>query len=342
MRRFAPPYAKGLMPLGLQPRLFRPQRRAPAAVPGDRGARDPNRRKAKCMTVIRNCQRGEAIGAHAVFPPMSRAMFAASYPEGAHKLRHNFGAHPLLDLEALAWLGEMLPADSVECHRGDAPRGADGKPGRNGLTIGETIREIADTNSWAVLRNIEQVPAYGALLAELVAELGPEIVEKTGRLLQTEGFVSVSSPRAVTPCHFDPEHHVLLQLAGKKTMAVFPAGHSQCDPDLSRENWRAGGGREPACRAVLADHGVTFRLEPGEAIYLPVMAPHQVRNGPEPSVSLSLSWRSDWSHAEADARAFNEVLRAWGFNPLPPGRWPDRNRGKSIAWRALRQLPGIN
>jgi hypothetical protein len=40
-----------------------------------------------------------------VFPDLSRAVFAATYPEGAHKMSHNFLAHPLFDLDAL--LGEL-------------------------------------------------------------------------------------------------------------------------------------------------------------------------------------------------------------------------------------------
>ena len=71
------------------------------------------------------------------------------------------------------------------------------------------------------------------------------------------------------------------------------------------------------------------------------MAPHHVKNGPVPSISLSITWRSEWSFAEADARAFNSLLRQWGLAPRPPGRWPARNRGKAIAWRLARRVPGI-
>lgn len=280
--------------------------------------------------------------ADAVFPALARAMFAASYPEGAHKLRHNLSAHPLLELDALAVLGETLPPSSVEYNRGDLPIGVDGKPEGNGLAIGETIRGIERAESWAVLKNIEQHPAYATLLADLLGELEHEIVAKTGRMLKTQGFIFVSSPDAVTPYHFDPEHNILMQLAGSKAMTVFPAGNSICAPDPVHETYHTGGGRELSWRDELAEHGVIFRLEPGEAIYVPVMAPHHVKNGPEPSISLSITWRSEWSFAEADARAFNRLLRAWGFDPMPPARWPARNRTKSIAWRALRRLPGIH
>jgi hypothetical protein len=293
------------------------------------------------MSEHRVLQRGDLAGERAAFPPLSRANFGASYPEGPHKLRHNLGAHPLLELDALAELGEALPARSVEYNRGDVPIGVDGKPDGNGLTIGETIRAIEQTNSWAVLKNIEQHPAYAALLAELLSELESEIVRKTGRVMKTQGFVFVSSPNAVTPYHFDPEHNILLQLTGRKAMTVFPAGDTLFAPDLVHEAYHTGGARELKWRDELACHGQTFRLAEGEAIYVPVMAPHHVRNGPVPSISLSITWRSEWSFAEADARAFNSVLRRWGFNPLAPVRWPARNRTKAFAWRVLRRVQGI-
>ena len=286
--------------------------------------------------------RGELALSEAVFPALSRANFGASYPEGPHKLRHNLTTHPLLELDALAELGEALPARSVEYNRGDVPIGVDGKPEGNGLTIGATIRGIEQTNSWAVLKNIEQQPRYAALLAELLGELEDQIVRKTGRVMKTQGFIFVSSPDAVTPYHFDPEHNILLQLTGRKAMTVFPAGDPLFAPDIVHEAYHTGGPRELKWDDGLACHGQTFRLAEGDAIYLPVMAPHHVKNGPEPSISLSLTWRSEWSFAEADARAFNSLVRRWGLEPRPPARWPARNKRKAFAWRALRRLPGAN
>jgi len=284
---------------------------------------------------------GDAYAREAIFPALSRATFAASYPEGPHKLRHNLDVHPLLELGALADLGEALPPTSIEFNRGDLPIGVDGKPEGNGLSIGDTIRGIESANSWAVLKNIEQRPPYRALLLELLDELGAEVVAKTGRMLRPQGFIFVSSPNAVTPYHFDPEHNILLQLRGKKAMTVFPAGDALFAPDRVHETYHTGGARELPWREELACHGQTFTLAEGDAIYVPVMAPHHVRNGPRSSISLSITWRSEWSFAEADARAFNAWLRKRGFDPKPPQRWPGRNRAKAFAWRVLRRMPGI-
>lgn len=274
----------------------------------------------------------------AVFDAAARTAFAANYPETPHVLHHRLAEHELLTLDALANLAGRLPERSIEYNRGDLPIGVDGKPGGTGLSIEETIRHIARSNSWAVLKNVEQAPDYEALLLVLLGELRPEIEAKTGAMLRPQAFVFISSPNAVTPYHFDPEHNILLQLVGCKTMTQFPAGDPHFAPDAIHESYHAGGARELTWRDALASGGREFALGPGEAIYVPVMAPHFVRNGPESSISLSITWRSDWSFAEADARGLNRLLRRVGLSPAAPGRWPASNRPKALAFRALRRL----
>lgn len=274
-----------------------------------------------------------------IFDENARAQFAASYPETPHRLRHNLRDNPLLTLDALAALGEKLPPASVEYNRGDLPTGVDPESDiANGLTIGETIRQVDRCRSWAVLKNIEQVPQYRALLMDLLGELRELIEAKTGSMLTPQGFIFVSSPEAVTPYHFDPEHNILLQLKGSKTMVQFPAGDARFAPDETHEGYHTGGHRNLVWRDELAAGGTAWPLEPGDALFVPVMAPHHVKVGPDPSISLSITWRSDWSYAEADARAFNHLLRKAGLRPHAPGRYPAQNRMKAYAWRIARRL----
>jgi Cupin-like domain len=276
---------------------------------------------------------------NAVFDSTNRMLFGENYPETPHKLRHSLGDHPLMSLEALAKLGEALPVKSVEYNKGDLPVGIDPElVPANGLSIGETIRRVEECRSWAVLKNIEQMPEYQALLIGLLAELKPQIEEKTGRMMRPQGFVFVSSPDAVTPYHFDPEHNILLQLRGKKVMTQFPAGDPRFAPDETHEGYHTGGHRNLVWRDELAAGGTPWSLSPGEALFVPVMAPHHVKNGPEPSISLSITWRSDWSFAEADARAFNGLLRKVGIRPRAPGRFPAQNKAKSYAWRLVSRV----
>ena len=273
-----------------------------------------------------------------VFEASARRRFATIYPEKPGILAHNLTSHPLLEIEALAGLAERLPITSVEYNRGDLPIGVDGKPGSNGMTIAETIRKVAEAESWAVLKNIEQVPAYEDLLLGLLEEIRPEIEAATGAMLTPQGFIFVSSPNSVTPYHFDPEHNILLQIRGSKVMTQFPAGDARFVPDEAHETYHSGGPRELKWDDGFLAHGTEFPLSPGEALFVPVMAPHFVKNGPAPSVSLSITWRSEWSYRESDARIFNAILRERGFKPAAPGRFPHQNYAKAYAFRVMRKL----
>ncbi|MCB2080757.1 MAG: cupin-like domain-containing protein [Novosphingobium sp.] len=272
------------------------------------------------------------------FTPQSHEKFAANYPEVPHTLEHSLCSNPLLDIEALAELAEALPAGSIEYNFADLPVGIDGKPEPTGIPIGETIRNIGTSGSWAALKNIEQHAGYAALLEDLLEEIRPEIEARTGKMMRHEGFVFITSPGGVTPYHFDPEHNILLQIRGSKVMTQFPAGDAAYAPDEVHETYHTGGPRELKWREDFATAGTEFAISAGEALFVPVMAPHFVRNGPEPSVSLSITWRSEWSFAEADARSFNALLRRLGVKPASPGRWPTSNLTKAYGYRVLRKL----
>jgi hypothetical protein len=274
----------------------------------------------------------------AVFPPESVETFARLYPETPHVLRHHLRANPLMELEALAQLAERLPQSCIEYNRGDLPIGVDGKPGTTGLSIGETIRRVHAANSWAVIKNIERDDAYRALLLALLAELEPVIARKTGAMLRPQGFVFISSPDAVTPYHFDPEHNILLQLTGSKVMTQFPPGDARFAPDEVHEAYHTGGPRELRWDDELMAGAREFAIGPGEAVHVPVMAPHFVRNGSAASISLSITWRSEWSFEESEARAFNSLLRKAGLRPGAPRRWPGRNRARALGWKLWRRL----
>src|SRR5688572_4230460 len=208
------------------------------------------------------------------FPSESRAALAELYPARAGKLRHALGEHPLLSLAALARLAETLPADSVEHNPGALPIGIapEAVPKRS-RGVGETIRGIAEAGAWVVLKRIEQVGEYAALLRGSLGELDDIVVPRTGRMHQLEGFVFVSSPGAVTPFHFDPEHNLLLQLRGTKTMTVFPARDERLLSAEAQEAFHLGEHhRNLPWREEFAALGTPFELRPGEALHVPVKA----------------------------------------------------------------------
>ncbi|MDE1914985.1 MAG: transcriptional regulator [Sphingomonadales bacterium] len=271
-------------------------------------------------------------------PPHALDHFARHYPEVPHIIEHSLCDHPLMSLEALAQLAERLPAGNIEHAHADQPIGVSGKPPVPAISAADAIRQIDTAGCWVALTFIEQDPAYRALLLEVIEELRGAIEPRTGAVHKPQAFVFVSSPHAVTPYHFDPEHNILMQIRGSKVMTQFPAGDPFYSPAQVHEAYHTGGPRELVWRDEMLAGGTEFALAPGQGLMVPVMAPHFVRNGPQASISLSITWRSEWSYAESAAHAFNGVLRRWGMKPAFPGRWPARNHGKALAWRVMQKL----
>jgi hypothetical protein len=270
--------------------------------------------------------------------PHAFARFAEHYPEVPHIIEHRLCEHPLMRLEALAALAERLPPASIEHAYAQQPIGVTGKPPVPTITAADAIRQIDTAGCWVALTFIEQDETYRALLHEVIEDLRGAIEPRTGAIHKPQAFVFVSSPGAVTPYHFDPEHNILMQIRGEKVMTQFPAGDPFYAPAQVHEAYHTGGPRELTWREEMLAGGTDFALAPGQGLMVPVMAPHFVRNGAQVSVSLSITWRSEWSYAEGAAHAFNGVLRRWGMRPAFPGRWPAQNRGKALAWRAMQKL----
>ena len=277
-----------------------------------------------------------------IFPPETREVFAAAYPASPAKLAHNLLGHDLLTIEALVRLAEALPEGEIEHNPAALPIGIKPKDvPKASLSVSETIRKIGEAGSWVVLKRIEQVPAYRDFLHAILSQLKDIVEPRTGAMMQLEGFIFISSPGAVTPFHFDPEHNILLQICGSKVMTVFPVEDEAMFSAKVHEDYHLGlHHRNLNWFDGYAAKGTPIALRAGEAIHVPVKAPHWVQNGDEPSISLSITWRSDWSYAEADARAFNHVLRKMGLRPVSPAAFPARNTGKAMAWRAIRKLRG--
>ena len=262
-----------------------------------------------------------------------------SYPESPQRLRHSLAGHNLLTREALIGLSHAMRPEDVMCFSGAVPVDAsDGGAPRSKLSPEETIRGIETNKSWMVFKAADQHPDYAALLNELLRELEDIALPATGPMLKREAFIFVSSPNSVTPFHLDPEHNVLLQIEGTKTMNVFPQTDDRIATAEKHESFHATGDYTLKWEESYLDIGTENLLTPGDALYVPVKAPHFVRNGDAPSISLSITWRSTWSFEESDAHSFNRLLRRTGIAPRAPGRWPQSNRPKAYAYRALRKV----
>src|SRR5207249_1806070 len=127
---------------------------------------------------------------------------AAYFDRKPFHLRHSLAGHPLFALPRLLELARRLPEPFVEYNAGTLAVGVrpEDTP-RTGLSAEETVRRIAESGSWMVLKRVEQDPEYGALLDRCLDGIAAQAGPALPRMIRREGFIFLSSPAAVTPFH---------------------------------------------------------------------------------------------------------------------------------------------
>jgi hypothetical protein len=242
----------------------------------------------------------------------------SGFPHKHFTIKHYLLDHPLFTLEALFDLAKMLPNSQIEWNAGDASINQDPlKTPTNGLSPQETIQQIEQTKSWLVLKNIQAVPEYKKILHECLLQVEDLTNSYVTGVSQRAGFVFVSSPGSITPFHIDPEHNFLLQLRGSKTMHIFDPFDRDVIAEEHIENTYYGEQkhRNLIYKDAFKKHENSVVLQPGDAIHVPIHAPHWVKNGPEVSISFSITFRSDQSQKNVRIHTLNGRLRSLGVKP---------------------------
>jgi len=262
-------------------------------------------------------------------------LFREKFGRTPFLVRHRLADHPLFALPRLVELARALPAKQVEYNAGKVPITLDpAQTPRNGLSPEETIRRIRECRSWLVLKNVERDPAYRALLERCLAEVSD--LRGTPAMSQKHGFIFVSSPDAVTPYHMDPEENFLLQIEGRKTMHVFDPSDRAVLSEQEIERFFSGAHRNLVFRDEYRPRAQAFELSPGSAVHVPMAAPHWVKNGPQVSISFSITFQTAASMRRQLAHRMNARLRRLGVEPRPIGESPLRDGLKQLCYRALR------
>jgi hypothetical protein len=263
--------------------------------------------------------------------------FQAHFARSPYAVRHTLVEHPLLQLDRIAQLADALPAAQVEHNVGKVPELLPGgEAPRLDASPGEIARGIHTNGCWMVLKNIETDPEYEALLHGTLDEVVPLVGDREGPMRRREGFIFLSAPESVTPAHVDPEHNFLLQVSGTKTMVV---GRFEDDTTRQLELERQVTGGHRNVEAMFGD-AQEFPLGPGDGVYMPVYAPHLVRNGGEVSISLSITWRTSTTDNLERAHVANAAMRRVGLKPASPGRRPRADALKAGITRGVRGVKG--
>ena len=254
------------------------------------------------------------------------------------EVRHRVHEHPLLTFGAVADLADALPRQSTGRLRGDLPlawgerdqipRGVDPEPG-------EVVKTIEGTATRLMLWEIEQIPAYREIITSCLDQLEDCVVDTAGRLRRRMVRMFVSSPGSVTPAHFDVENNLILQVRGTKRLTI---GRYATDSDERRAIERWWDSRCSQNLETLPPELVSYELEPGMGAYMPSLAPHWTLNGDEPSVTLSMFFRTRASERHEAAQAVNARLRRIGLSPRPPGESVSADRAKAAVMQVAHPL----
>lgn len=240
------------------------------------------------------------------------------YPWQRFTIRHTLADHPDLSLERLVEVARERPRDRVEYNVGAIDIGM--RPEKvplNGLTPEETVRRIEDNKSWIVLKYVEELPKYRALLEQCLADIEHHTKRALRGIHAKQAFIFISSPGSVTPYHIDQEHNFLLQVRGQKTIHIWDPDDRVAMPEEAVEATVFGQNahRNLPWQESFRERGEAYTLTPGDGIYVPVHSPHWVKNGGAVSISLSITYRSSWSRRYVGLFAINAKLRSLGWRP---------------------------
>jgi mannose-6-phosphate isomerase-like protein (cupin superfamily) len=247
--------------------------------------------------------------------------FDDAFPGRAVGFSHDLHLDDRLTLASVADLADRLPRQSVIADiaaqpllvpQGGPPRGALERPG-------DVIRDLHNANAWLTLLNVEDDPGMAELMNAQLGQLESGMIAKRarrGKLRKRVAFVFVSSPNSVTPVHFDIEHSLLMQVRGQKTVSI-----GRWEDDAARRHefdryWDGSHGRIE----TLQPEAAAYTMTPGRAVYIPPGTPHWVHNGPDISLSVTLTYFTAATVRENRIEDFNSHLRRRHLKPREPGR----------------------
>ncbi|HEY1695241.1 MAG TPA: cupin-like domain-containing protein [Polyangiaceae bacterium] len=256
------------------------------------------------------------------------------------KFRHTLSDHPALSLGNLERVLPELPAANVFYSKGlrdlavDFDRAHIDHP--NGMSLRETIESIRTSSSYIAVSKPETHASFRDLFHDLTQDIGLCMRRRRSGSapLEPSMWLFIASPGAVTPFHCDRYSNFLMQFRGSKEVAVFDPWNDAVISPEDCESWVANTSRPPPWRAQADQHANKFEFAPGEAIHIPFVAGHYVKNGPEDvSISLSCFFHTEetvrWTRALHVNHRMRRRLARLGLTPTSVRRLP-----RLDAWKA--------
>jgi hypothetical protein len=280
---------------------------------------------------------GNGAAARTRYIHLDPATFSDQAPQ---KMAHALVGHPLMTLESFVALARRRPPNRVRIYNAAKVTAGDDLEtvaDRHGSrTFDEMMRDIEQNKTYLFIQNVEQDDTYAPLARELLEDVKISLRARGRKMVAGWAWVFISAPNTVTPYHRDHEQTCLLQLSGRKTLSVWrPDDREVCGEDENEFFHTHSSLKKTIFQERFQPRAQTFELTPGEGIYMPFTAPHWVQNGPETSVSFSVTYQTeDTRQVEATYR-MNALLRRVGLQPAPVGLSAVRDELKHQAWRVV-------
>lgn len=268
------------------------------------------------------------------------------------KFHHKLLGHPALSLDNLSRVLPTLPPQQVMYSKGLLDVEADfestfrKKPKDRSLE--ETIESIRTRDSYIMVRSPEADPSFLDLYRSLCAEVSS--------LMQSRGvgdmpvgaqlYLFIASPNSVTPFHIDRYSTFLMQFRGSKTVTVAQPWDDNVVSQSDREAYVVRQNTKLPWSQQTDQLSTAFEFSPGEALHIPFVAGHHVRNGPEDvSISMSIIFNTRESIRWRDALSFNHVMRKQlqrvGMGPGKVGQSAWQDAIKSRMWHGYLKVRGF-
>jgi len=271
------------------------------------------------------------------FEATDTAAFTQDFPHLPFALKHHFVGNPLLTLQKLAEVVGKLPRDRLEYNSGKAAisQRPETTPTVD-LEPEQIVRNIETAGAWMVLKSVEQEPAYRKLIDDALMEVararGYNSLKAAG-FEDIRGFIFVSSANSTTPFHADADENFFFQIHGDKFFHVYDNRDRMIASEEALES-SAIKHRNLPYEARFDAKCTTYKLKPGDGVFVPYQWPHWVRTADSYSISLSLTWKSEEVRRRNDIFAVNAMLRGVGMPQNPPGVNPALDTAKVVAFRA--------
>ena len=155
--------------------------------------------------------------------------------------------------------------------------------------------------------------------------------------LDAQLYLFIASQNSITPLHIDRHSTFLMQFRGSKEVTVFDPWDDRVVSAANREAYVAYKNTRLSWGADIDVLGRKFAFKPGEALHIPFVSGHHVRNGSDDiSISMSIIFNTRQSMAWRRALMFNHryrsVLRRIGMQPSAVGRSVWRDASKAHLW----------